>query len=159
MKEDTVPITMFYVSDKAYNHIVLLAQQCGYVKYGSNKVKGLSTFINDLAHTTFYDTRPELVKARHRDEMRMGRAPTWLHTRTRRMRNLQLDESTIRKFVEVALQVGIIRPEPDTIGGVSRLTPGPTVALVLEAIGLQWITPTVLPATRPANESRKKDRV
>jgi hypothetical protein len=154
-----VSISMFYVSDKAYGHLVILAQQCGYVKWGSGRVKGLSQFINDLAHTTFYDTRPDLVKERHRDEMRMGRAPTWLHTRTRRMRSLQLDEYTIKKFVEVALQVGIIRPEPDVIGSVSRITPGPTVALVLEAIGLRWITPSTLPPMKPLNESRKKDHV
>lgn len=139
-------VSIFYVSDKAFGHLVHLAQVRGYVKWGAQRVKGLSEFLNMLSESKFTDTRPDLVRQRHEEEIRMGRAPTWLHTRTRRARNLQLSETAIENYLELAYKVKIIKDEPYTIGGPSRLTPQPSVSLVLEGIGLQWLTPKTLPS-------------
>lgn len=148
-----MPISVFYISDRAYNHLVHLAQTKHYVKWGTKRAKGLSNFLNDLAldnfslsnKSRFIDTRPPLVKQRHEEEIRLDRAPSWLHTRTRRAHNLILSEDTINKYMHVALQMGIAREEPYTIGNRSTLSPQPNVSLVLEGIGLTWITPDRLP--------------
>lgn len=135
----------YYLSDKAYNHLIHLAQIKKYVSFGSARVKGLSTFLNELATFELLDTRPDNVKKRHEEQEALGRAPTWLHHRQRRARSLSLTDDAIQRYFKVAFEVGIIQNEPFIVGGPSRLTPIPSVAYVLEGIGLEWLTPKDLP--------------
>jgi hypothetical protein len=135
----------YYLSDYSYSRLIGMAQRHKYIPFGSERAKGLSQFFIDLSVMPFEDTRPPLVKDRHREEEKHGSAPTWLHIRTRRARLLTLTDDAIARYFLVAYQVGIIRTEPFIKGGPDRRTPYPSVALVLEAIGLGWITPTEFP--------------
>lgn len=135
----------YYISDLSFNKLVGIAQRQQYVQFGSERVKGLSDFLNDLSKYPMEDTRPALVKERHQEEIKHDRAPTWTHIRTRRNRQLKLTDDAIERFFLVAYQMGIIRMKPFVRGGPDRRTPFPSVALVLEAIGLGWITPIELP--------------
>lgn len=140
-----MPVSIFYISDHAFGHLVHLAQLRGYVPYGSQRVKGLSKFLNDLAKTKFIDTRPDLVVRRHQEEIEHDHAPTWTHTRTRRARNIQLTDDSLARYLLVASNNGIIRNPPYTTGNPQMTTAQPAVSLVLEGIGLEWLTPDTLP--------------
>jgi hypothetical protein len=135
----------YYISDTAYFRLVNAAQRYRYVQFGSKRVKGLSEFLNDLAKIPMEDTRPPIVRERHVEEIRNNRAPTWMNTRLRRQRLLTLTEDSIQRYFLVAYQVGIVRADPYPVGGPDRSTPYPSVALVLEAIGLGWLTPIEYP--------------
>lgn len=135
----------YYLTDNGYGKLVHMAQRARYVEFGASRVRGMSDFLNELCTTEFDDTRPELVRQRHEEEIAHGRAPTWMQNRNRRSRLLTLTDDAIARYFLVAYQVGIIRREPYAIGGPSRRTELPAVSLVLEAIGLGWITPADLP--------------
>jgi hypothetical protein len=139
------PAIAYYMSERAYGHLVFMAQKQGYIPWGAERAKGLSEFLNDLAHYALEDTRPELVRMRHEEEISHNRAPSWHHTRLRRARLLKLDENAIEKYFESALIFGILREEPFAVGGPQRNTPYPAIAYVLEGIGLEWLTPVDLP--------------
>jgi hypothetical protein len=135
----------YYITDLAFGKLVGLAQRHRYVRFGTERAKGLSEFLNDLSHFDMEDTRPQIVKERHEQEIRLNRSPTWLYVYNRRARLLSLTDEALQKYVEVALQVGIIKKDPYPIGGPDRRTPYPTVSLVIEGIGLGWITPVTIP--------------
>jgi hypothetical protein len=134
-----------YISDYAYAKLITLAQRQRYVPYGSSRVKGIGEFLEDIAHKEFVDTRPPLVRERHEQELRYNRAPVWLHNRRRRSRLIKLSDGAVARLFKIAFLVGIIREEPFIIGGPSRTNPLPSVAYVVESIGLGWITPDVYP--------------
>jgi hypothetical protein len=136
---------LYYISDTAYNRLITLAQQARYVPYGSNKVIGLSAFLNDLASCPFRDTRPPLVKQRHEQEIALNHAPTWTSVKFRRTRTLKLTDDAIARYYLMSHRVGITRKEPYVRGEPSRISPYPAIGFVLEGIGLQWLTPTELP--------------
>lgn len=132
----------YYISDKAYNSLIGLGQRHKYILYGTSRAKGMSEFLIDLADKELEDTRPPFVRQRHEEEIKWNRAPTWLHSRQRRARLLTLTDHAIECYFKVAFEVGIIRVDPPyTIGGPARDNPIPSVAFVLEAIGLKWIQP------------------
>lgn len=122
-----------------------MAQRHKFVRFGSARVKGLSDFLNQLATIPLLDTRPDLVKMRHQEEIRNNRAPTWLHVRVRRSRLLKLNDDAIARYYLAAFQFGITRAQPYAVGGPDMRTPYPSVAFVLEAIGLGWLTPEEFP--------------
>lgn len=138
----------YLITDAAYGRLITMAQQRRYVKYGSERVKGLSEFLTALSAVEFIDNRPDYIKEMHTQEIKFGRAPTWFRTRDRRPRRLTLTEDAIERYVMIALRAGIIKDEPYIIGGPLRRTPYPVVANVLEVIGLQWLLPDNLPLAR-----------
>lgn len=142
---------IYYLTEKSYAALIGMSQKCGYVKFGAQRAKGLSPFLIDLAQMPMDDTRPPLVKQRHDEEIKYNRAPTWMNSRLRRARMLSLNNDAIARYLLIAHKMGIIRTEPWIIGGPDRKTPYPTIAIVLEAIGLGWITPREFPenATQP----------
>jgi hypothetical protein len=140
------PYIHYYLTDRSYAYLVHTAQKQGYVEFGAKRVRGMSDFLNDLALCEFEDTRPDLVKRRHNEERTFNRAPTWMNVRQRRARSLQLNPPAVDRYFLVALQMGIIEVEPFAVGGPARNTPYPSIAIVLEAIGLQWITPNMWPS-------------
>ena len=144
----------YLITDAAYGRLITMAQQRRFVKYGSERVKGLSEFLTELSKVEFIDNRPIYVKEMHEQEIKFGRAPTWFRTRDRRPRRLTLTEDAIERYVMIALRAGIIKDEPYAVGGPQRLTPYPTVSNVLEVIGLQWLLPDSLPLGLTANESQ-----
>lgn len=147
---DKTPVHSYYLSERAYNSLIVMAQHQRYLPFGTRRAKGLSEFLNDLSSFSLEDTRPPLVLRRHREEERRNRAPTWVHTRLRRSRPLKLTDAAIENYVGCAYVFGIIRNDPFAIGGPRRTTPYPTVAFVLEAIGLKWLTPVDLPNKLPS---------
>lgn len=139
------PSRIYYVSDYAYSRLLTMAQQGRFVSYGASKARGMSRFIDTLSYIPMDDTRPDLVRRRHEEEIRNNRAPTWLHIKIRRARLLTITDDTIARLLLVAHQVGIIGDKPFAVGGPKRNIPYPIVALVIEAIGLGWITPEYIP--------------
>lgn len=135
------PVRAYYISDVAYDRLTMFAQKARYVKFGASRAKGMSEFLSDLALKPLEDTRPPFTKERHAQEVAYGHAPTWLQYHTRRARLLSLTEDAVARYFKVGYQVGIIKAEPYAIGGPDRRTPYPTVAYVLEGIGLKWLTP------------------
>lgn len=118
-----------------------MAQRNNWVSYGTQRARGLSEFLNELSREKLIDNRPPNIVRRHEEEARYGRAPTWTYVRQRRARLLTLNEDTIVRYFKVAYEVGITRAEPWPIGGPDMKTPYPSVAFVLEGIGLEWIIP------------------
>lgn len=145
-------LKLYYISDTAYNKLVIQATIQRYIKQGSLKKRGMSEFLNDLCYMTFKDTRPLHIKQNHEILKSMHRAPIWTLYPVRRTRALYLEEPTILRYMQLALQVGIIEEEPWTIGGPSRTKPVSVLGYVFEGIGLGWITPTQWPIKRIALE-------
>lgn len=139
------PPRAYYLSDPAYNVLINIAQVKKYVARNSDRAKGLSTFLNDLAQMKMTDTRPSIVIERHNQEIKHNHAPTWLKYHNRRGRLLKLSDDAIARYILHAHKVGIIRDEPWPVGGPDRKLPYATISLVLEGIGLQWITPDEWP--------------
>lgn len=136
----------YQISDPAYNKLSLIAQRQSYIPIGAQRLKGMSTFLEDLSKQKFMDTRPQHILLRHNLEIRAGRAPVWRALQyPRRTRLLTLTEKAQERYIILALAIGIITEEPFVVGGPSRLTNTPTISHVLEAIGLGWITPEKLP--------------
>lgn len=146
-EEDTMPahVHTYYISDKAYNALTGMGQRRRFIPFGTARVKGLSEFLSLLARSSFEDTRPPNVKLRHQEEMAHNRAPNWAHSRQRRARPLTLTDDAIARYWNIAFLVGITRAEGFAIGGPPTNIPYPSVAYVLEAIGLGWLTPDTLP--------------
>lgn len=142
---DNEPARSYYISDFAYGRLIGMAQRNRFVEYGSNRVRGMSKFLNYLSVMPMNDTCPDLVKERHIQEIKNNRAPSWSHTRLRRNRLLKLTDDAIERYILVAWEMDIIRAEPWAKGGPDRSTPYPTISIVLEAIGLGWITPEMFP--------------
>ena len=138
----------YYVSHKAFSQLLLKAKEGGYVKWNSDRARGFSQFLNELAQIEMTDSRPPLVYQRHLEEVAHNRAPTWMNVRMRKCRLLYLTEDSIARYLLVAFDVGIIRGEPYAIGGPDRKTPYPTVSLVIEGLGLGWITPEKFPRNK-----------
>ena len=130
-----------YLSDYSYNRLISLAQRNRWLPYEVKRAHGLSAFLNALSHFPLVDTRPENIRRRHDEEIKMNHAPTWSYVSQRRSRLLTLNEETIALLFRVAFQVGIIRAEPWAVGGPRRNSPIPSIAFVIEAIGLGWISP------------------
>lgn len=148
----TPPVRHYYITDKAFQKLILMAQQGHYVKPGTERAKGMSDFFNDLAHYALKDTRPPFVVQRHQEERRNNRAPTWTFTRFRRARSLKLTDEAIESYLTSALVFGIIEINPFPIGGPRRDTPYPAISIVLEAIGLGYLTPESMPIQVPNHE-------
>lgn len=138
----------YYISDKAYRNLVTMAQRQKYVKELTQRHKGMSEFVADLAYYEFKDTRPPNVIERHKQQIAFNRAPIWTEFAVRRVRRLFIPHPAELRYLKIARQVGIIRDEPWAIGGPSILKPIPIISYVLEGIGLGWITPTRLPVKR-----------
>lgn len=144
-KESNIMANIFFISDQAYSVLTRLGQRQGYINIDPKRVNGMSKFLEDLADANFKDTRPSTVVQRHEAEVRFGRAPLWATYHLRRQRLLTLSDLALMKYMQIALSFGIINPEPFPVGGPSRLTMIPTTSLVLEGIGLEWITPISVP--------------
>lgn len=139
---------LYYISDKAYDKLVVFAIQQRYVKPAALKKRGMSEFLNDLCYMKFEDTRPDNVKQNHQIMINAHRAPIWTLYPVRRTRALYLSQPTINRYMKLALQVGIIKEEPWTIGGPSRTNPVSVISYVFEGLGLGWITPEKWPIKR-----------
>lgn len=137
---------LFYLSDGAYDYLITKAQHNGWLPWGTKRVKGISPFLCKLATYEMEDTRPDLVRQRHEEEIQHNHAPTWLHNKMRRSRMLMLTDDAVARYLLIAHIMGIIKNEPWATGGPDMRTPYPTVSLVLEAIGLRWITPVAWPS-------------
>ncbi len=148
----TVPSQLYYVSDKAYNHLAYIAMCQGYIKTGAIRQKGMSEFLDDLAYMSFTDTRPLIIKERHQQELEVGRAPRWSSYNVRRTRSIRLPDPAIERYMKLALQVGIIKKDPWLVAGPSRTRPTSVLGFVFEGLGLGWITPVKLPIKRKAIE-------
>ena len=143
---------LYYISDTAYQHLIMLATRQGYKKLNTERAVGISEFLSDLAYYDFSDTRPYQIVERHKQEIENNRAPTWTSYSVRRTRMLYITLPSIQRYVQLALKVGIIRREPYLYGNVSITKPVSIVGYVIEAIGLKWLTPNSYPLKRTALE-------
>lgn len=144
-------MSLYFISDRAYDILTQYGQRQGYIKLptntkeAANRANGMSAFLEALPYTSFEDTRPQLVRQRHQEEIKHNRAPSWTGYYSRRQRQITLTEQAMEKYIMIAISLNIITPEPYAVGGPSRLTFIPTISLVLEAIGLKWLTPVSFP--------------
>lgn len=136
---------LYYISDHSYQNLTQMGQRQGYIRLQAARAHGMTDFLDALSKSNFQDTRPNHVKIRHESEIRNFRAPTWTSYFQRRTRLLSISDEAMARFIQIALSFGIIEPKPFAVGGPSRLTMIPTTSLVLEGIGLGWITPVNLP--------------
>lgn len=135
------PTHLFYVSDYAYDKLVLKAIEQLYVAKDARRASGMSRFIEDISKVSVRDTRPEHIKRRHTEEIRTGHAPKWMTYHERRTRLLQMTPETLERYYVMAHVIGILRDDPWPIGGPNRQNPVAVTSYVLESLGLGWITP------------------
>ena len=144
--------SLYYISDQAFAHIVTLAREQEYILPSADqRVHGISTFCNKLSECIFIDTRPlDIQKAaidamEHSVFLQYG----WTMQYPRRQRTLTLTPLTLQNFLNLSLKLGITPPnKPNAL-----FQPTPIIqhnirtfaAAVLEAIGIEWLTPNPSP--------------
>jgi len=131
------------LSNTAYNRLVEMAIEGGYIQPTYKANWGMQTFIHDLSLTTMLDMRDDDTKEYHRQEMLRWRAPTWSYKERRYKRLFSLDDLTLSRIATWAYDFGILRtdirwcnngPNPRSITQV--------VSCVLEAIGCEFLAPS-----------------
>ena len=150
-----------YLSDEAYNHITYLARIQDYT-YASNY--GLGKFINDLSTCRFSDTRPSHIKESDEIMIAAGKKPYWYKyggnadadpdnenrdSGRGYPRFINISQQAIENYMAIAYQFNIIR---------KVIMPNALTAAVLEAIGLKWLMPDMLPVRRKKLWKKKLER-
>lgn len=135
-----------YVSDTAYQQLIKMAVNCGYVKKNYTNCVGLSDFLNRLSYVEFVDTRPDSIKDIHRRALARETQPLWaLGNELKISRMLGLSEEAMRNYAETALSLGIVIRRRLANAGQSKRSLISITANTLEAIGIEWITPLAMP--------------
>lgn len=148
---------LYAISDIAYNHLVRLATDTGFVKSGAVHKIGISRFTERLSYRRMIDTRPRSIKGADRELLRIGRVPVWKRHYQRWARTLNLSEEAIERYCRIAIEHRIVIGRGYK-GGPNWKSATSIVGAVLEAIGLGWLTPTSLPEelSRLASAKRKE---
>jgi len=157
-----------FISDGAWDRIVELARANGYVLpessntiraeqarrlYGrtyrvTNRIQGISTFLNVLAYSEFVDTRSPDIRRRHELELETRHNPEWRLYRPRfnvkSPRYVTLYAGAAERYVEIARSVGILGKFRR--GGPRKRSQPSIVSSVLEAVGCKLLTPVSIPA-------------
>ena len=138
---------LYFLSDEAYEHLIDLAKEQGYIKPKAKSSKGLSDFIHDLVtlpNIHYSDNRPDYMRSYHEASIRFGMAPDWKCPGVpRRTRCLRFYPTTKAHLLKIAKEFKIIGTYIS--GRASIAKPDLTIGYVLEGLGLGWILPDALP--------------
>lgn len=135
-------VIKYNLSDTAYNHLLDLARQANYI-YSTDlvksKPKGISEFLNIISEFTYQDSRPSYIKQSDLQRLQNQRLPYWSLEYQRRARWFKLTDAARQAYVCIAMQFGITN---NYYYKTQRLSTTSLVNATLEAIGIEWLTPT-----------------
>lgn len=136
---------LFYISDKAYATLVTMAMSGGFVSMNAQRMHGMSKFIIALSRRQYTDTRPDFMKADDEYLISMRHTPTWIPgEQPRKSRGITINQSTLVRLGVIALEHRIFIGRYYK-GGPMYNSPVSIAGAVLEAIGLNYLTPDVWP--------------
>ena len=157
-------MTTHYVSNGAWNHLLYLARERGYVRshsdgdttrsrqlrsvFGSvyrtgHRAQGISTFLNVLASVPVTRDVPSHVARRHEQEIASGWCPSWRRFEpeydVRLPRTLTLTTSAADCYLATAVAMGVL--VKGLRGGPLRYSKPAIISAVLEAYGCGLLVP------------------
>jgi hypothetical protein len=147
----------YYISEIAYTTLVNLGIQQGFINRTSKNAVGMSRFLERLSFCEFEDTRPSYAYEIHREELATEHQPKWaLEGEPRISRFFTLSDEAMQNYTESAFKLQVIITRPLANGGQGKNTILRIVGVMLEAIGLEWVTPLTLPAAVPTEHKYDK---
>lgn len=146
--------TVVHLSPTAKSGLRLQAFRLGYVtSLNHRNYRGLSAYIDALATCNFEDTRPDDVRELHEAMLASNYFPFWSAEEYRPQTRLHLYNTTIAKLYAFGITNDIINPR--------RVVMNPpavsVIGYVLEAIGINWLTPVDPPKLIRSIDSRDRD--
>lgn len=140
---------VYYITDYAYEKLIDLAKQLNYIEPNAKRAKGMSEFLDALSHQEFIDTRPPEMIEEHEKASLRSSPPRWTITgEYRKPRLLSLTPTSIFNYLKIGILTGVIVTEKLVNPGRINRSEEALVASVLEAIGLELLTPTSLPPVK-----------
>lgn len=135
------PFQIIHLSPTAKEGLKYQAFLLGYVRSMQNKnYNGLSGYINAIASCELQDTRPDDIREYHS----YMDVPNWSCEEYRPQNKFRLSPRAILKLYEFGLEHDITDPRR-----LQEKPPAVTViGYVLEAIGIEWLTP-INPPRKP----------
>lgn len=150
---------IYYLSFTAFENITQLAKNRGFIKQNNKNSYGLSEFLDSVSCLKFIDTRPDWAKRQHIAELKREVRPKWSFMGEKKIaRFLDIKDETIVNFVQIGIELGIIITRPLTNGGQAKLTDLAITGHVIEAFGIEWITPVSLPLFVPKDKESGRPR-
>lgn len=137
-------LAQYYVSDTAWSNLVAAGVKNGHISAASERARGMYAYLEYLSTlpiNSWSDTRPLNVKNLDSTRLDSGRLPFWQAEYHRRMRALTLTEPTKSYLITLAEMFSISNST------INIISPGSQQSAVIEAIGLGWLSSTVLDAT------------
>lgn len=127
----------FYLSDVAYDYLVLLGKAYDYIPPDNPlKQRGITEFVRALSTippSKWEDNRPTYNKINDYSLLKAGQLPEWTLYYPARPRVFYLTFTQINAYLDIALAFGIPARQ--------HRTPYSITAAVLEAIGIEWLVP------------------
>ena len=136
---------LVYISDDAYEFLVLKAVDGEFVRAGTHRRGGMGYFLGQLSRIECYDTRPKYLRETDNFMIAANRTPYWsagLHVK--RARLLTIDNNAIERFCTTAVIHGIFIKK-GFIGGPKPKSPISIAGAVIEAIGVEYLEPIYWP--------------
>lgn len=129
-----------YISNDAFDELVLQARMMGYV-HGTETAKGLNAYIAFLMTCDIHDARPEDVREQDAELLATHTTPEWRLYSPRVRRRIKLSDATLIEGAAHALRLGIAYPASWCIQGAPVMTDlTQCMSALLEAIGTEWLT-------------------
>ncbi len=134
----------YYLSDVAYDYLSKMAVEQNYVAEGVLHRVGISQFVERLSYRKYIDTRPDDIKLLDERLLASKRIPMWNTEEYRTSRTFRLSEGALTRFAITALSHRMTLGPAYKCGPYWKSLPS-IAAWVLEAIGVEWLTPTEWP--------------
>lgn len=138
--KEKVQTYMLFLSDQAFEGLREQAKEAQFIR-GDTNAYGLGQYLTALAPHTLYDTRPYQLRNVDATMLSTNRLPVWAGELPRRRRSISFPPSTLTILATHARNLGIVNPRVPT----SLLRPNSLASVVLEAIGIGWLTADVHP--------------
>lgn len=149
----------YYISTPAYNGLISLAEKSGFIGYLYKNKIGISEFLNRLSFSSFIDNRSPFLVQKHTKELKRGRRPKWyIEGELRLARCVTLTDEAILNYTQAALEIGVQPKTPPIMGIKGFYNPKVIVGMMLEAIGNEYVVPTMLPRAQ-ADEKGKTRKI
>jgi hypothetical protein len=132
-------IYTLYISDDAYDELVLQARMMSYV-HGTETAKGLSAYIAFLVTCDIQDARPDYIREQDAELLLAGTSPEWHLYSPRVRRRVKLSTHTLIEGAAHAFRLGIAYPSIMYVQGAPSLADAAQcMSALLEAIGTEWL--------------------
>lgn len=135
--DGAVPRTLF-VSDEAYDNLILMARKAGYVK-GTQTAKGLRHYVEHIMQCDMQDARPEDVRSQDAALRSAGYAAEWRMYSPRKRRTVKLTQATLFHASVQCVTLGITHLDRILIGAPDCINLQQCMSALLEAIGTDWV--------------------